>query len=601
MLQLYRANQYVLQRNPDAASALFHLVFEPSSDDERLLYWCAKARFASVASQLDQEDECLEQARGIERRCIRAVRACYELREAVYRRSRKQDQLSLEHALRAEALVADRANTVIQGFAASEIGLSLLRLGNIVGAISRFSNAYSILEHEVSAIQLATLSVTLGLTFSRAEEYQQSIQILSQVVELGPDVIGQRNYCTAVFGIGTANQQLGKHDSAIEQYRILLDQHLESLGAELRMQIVGSLADALCESDKVNEAHELLIGSSSSVDVVSYIAKQGYWGTLGKVLAKSGNVESARQCYQRALMLVRGGDITIRHRMLLEDYIQSGCLTSPDEILAAHQELATTLARQIREQSAAAGEASRIHAAEIQTTIEVAESRRMHELHLISEAQSKMSMAIGSHLHSSTLQELLLLRFSTENLLRADGYSIEDPKVAGELERILEQINNITEQVRDVSHTLHNHFVAGACVGNGLHDYVTYMNRNAPGITIQYRENGVSSVISDELAQSLYRCLQICILNALKHAKCNVIAVSLRWTEHALELTVLDDGIGFTSESAGSDGVGLLELHAHIRRADGRVRIDSPSNVGTTIRMEIPFHHESNNFKGNQQ
>lgn len=147
-----------------------------------------------------------------------SARTCLLLREAVYARSRGKHEESLHFALHAESMIPRNGHTVLRGFADSEIAISLLRNGNVLGSLARMVSAYHRLSTHLSAMQLATLSIGLGLAYSRAENHQKAAEVLTDVVALNTELIGERNSLTARLGLGTALQQLGRHDIAIEYY-----------------------------------------------------------------------------------------------------------------------------------------------------------------------------------------------------------------------------------------------------------------------------------------------------------------------------------------------------------------------------------------------
>ncbi len=94
------------------------------------------------------------------------------------------------------------------------------------------------------------------------------------------------------------------------------------------------------------------------------------------------------------------------------------------------------------------------------------------------------------------------------------------------------------------------------------------------------------------LVVQLLRIHREALTNALKHAEAETVTVRLAVTEELLELTVGDDGRGFTP-GTGSDsddpvrGKGLGSMRARARELGGTLTVESDS--GTTVRLEVPL------------
>ena len=82
--------------------------------------------------------------------------------------------------------------------------------------------------------------------------------------------------------------------------------------------------------------------------------------------------------------------------------------------------------------------------------------------------------------------------------------------------------------------------------------------------------------------------LQELINNAMKHAKPTNIQVVLDW-ERNFELSVIDDGSGFSVEHArqSGKGLGLFNLENRTRLLNARLSFHSNQPKGTIAKLEI--------------
>lgn len=100
---------------------------------------------------------------------------------------------------------------------------------------------------------------------------------------------------------------------------------------------------------------------------------------------------------------------------------------------------------------------------------------------------------------------------------------------------------------------------------------------------------------AEPMALSLYRIVQECLTNAVRHAHARHVALLLAAAPEAaqaggirnwLRITVADDGEGVPG--GFRMGFGLLGLHERIRRLDGRISLRQGSPRGTVIELAVP-------------
>ena len=87
--------------------------------------------------------------------------------------------------------------------------------------------------------------------------------------------------------------------------------------------------------------------------------------------------------------------------------------------------------------------------------------------------------------------------------------------------------------------------------------------------------------------EALYRFAQEALANAGRHARPGVVSVSLGLRDHRLELSIVDDGVGFDPEVA-STGMGRQNMAARARELGGEYRVVSAPGTGTRVHCVVP-------------
>jgi signal transduction histidine kinase len=98
--------------------------------------------------------------------------------------------------------------------------------------------------------------------------------------------------------------------------------------------------------------------------------------------------------------------------------------------------------------------------------------------------------------------------------------------------------------------------------------------------------------LSGEAAVNLYRVAQEALSNVARHAAARQVTLSLAWKTGQLEMTVQDDGKGFTlpgtSDALTADGhYGLVGMQERVGLIGGHLAIEAAPGQGTLIRVVI--------------
>jgi signal transduction histidine kinase len=91
-----------------------------------------------------------------------------------------------------------------------------------------------------------------------------------------------------------------------------------------------------------------------------------------------------------------------------------------------------------------------------------------------------------------------------------------------------------------------------------------------------------------EIETACFRIVQEALSNVARHARARHVEVTLMTENLALEVTVRDDGVGFSVERLRT-GLGLVGMDERAELAGGRLDIESAPGAGTTLRARFPL------------
>ena len=158
------------------------------------------------------------------------------------------------------------------------------------------------------------------------------------------------------------------------------------------------------------------------------------------------------------------------------------------------------------------------------------------------------------------------------------------------LEKSYQYLNSAMDELRRLSHSL----VAPALKDKGLLESLKVLIEEV-NLTCPFRIKLIFKIreerIQDQnLALSLYRIIQEQMNNICKHSKAETVLVHLTENNGHLELSVLDDGVGFDPLNTGT-GIGLRNIQSRVEIFSGTVNILSSPGQGCELRVKIPLKY----------
>lgn len=194
--------------------------------------------------------------------------------------------------------------------------------------------------------------------------------------------------------------------------------------------------------------------------------------------------------------------------------------------------------------------------------------------------------ALARELHDSTAQRLaaLLLQVS------AAARDAKDPQLAARLSEIRDAAEDVTEEVRLLSHTVHPRVLDDL----GLVPALRKLARDSStgtGVDVDVESNSDGRDIPHPVAAVLYRVAQEAVRNAVRHAAPHRVRVVLHQADGTATLDVLDDGKGFDLKEAEQrrPGMGLLSMRERVALVDGDLAIRTAPGDGTAISATVPM------------
>ena len=218
-----------------------------------------------------------------------------------------------------------------------------------------------------------------------------------------------------------------------------------------------------------------------------------------------------------------------------------------------------------------------------------AENRRLNEQLLTLQEQERGDLArdlhdeIGPFLFAINIDALNISRHVDEGRL---------PPVRGHVQSIVEAVGHMQRQVRSMLGRLRPIGLAEFGLAEALANLVEFWRRRNPEIVYRLDIAADAEGFGELLDPTVYRIVQECLSNAMRHGQPTAVTVSLgrRRTacggEDELAIMVADDGQGMVAPSG--IGYGLRGMSERVKALGGDLRISSTPGQGLTVTATLP-------------
>lgn len=205
------------------------------------------------------------------------------------------------------------------------------------------------------------------------------------------------------------------------------------------------------------------------------------------------------------------------------------------------------------------------------------------------EIQEKERQRIARDLHDSSLQNLTHLVHKTE---LCSLYIDQDPiKAKLELATIEKSLRNVIDDIRNCIFNLRPMPFDDLGLKDTIENMIALLNQDKQFKIVTDIDDiamSISDYEKDLLLISVYRIIQECVQNSIKHSKGNEIRVSIKDKKDYFRILFQDNGIGFDEQEAlkKDKHFGLSVIKERVSLLNGT--IDMNTHDGTFIKIEIP-------------
>lgn len=194
------------------------------------------------------------------------------------------------------------------------------------------------------------------------------------------------------------------------------------------------------------------------------------------------------------------------------------------------------------------------------------------------EERSRIARDLHDHIGSS----LALLGFEVDRAVAVAG---RGEPVEDALRELREQVTAVVVQVRETLYDLRTDVTEARDLGATLAEFLERVERRS-GLAVHLR-----TAMLDRLPlvheRELWQIAREAVTNVERHAGATHIDIDLDQAEGTTRLVISDDGTGLNTRAPRADSYGMLGMRERAAGIGADLRVESPPDGGTTIRVEL--------------
>jgi signal transduction histidine kinase len=161
------------------------------------------------------------------------------------------------------------------------------------------------------------------------------------------------------------------------------------------------------------------------------------------------------------------------------------------------------------------------------------------------------------------------------------------------LEESIALVERTLQQVRSLSLDLRPSMLDDLGLASALRWYVDRTAQRV-GFAAQFVADSFDGRLTPEIEIGCFRVAQEALTNITRHAQAQHVQVKLQRYDHAIELIVCDDGVGFDvraarERAARGKSLGLLGMEERVLAVGGQLEIKSEPQRGAEIHARFPY------------
>ncbi len=149
-----------------------------------------------------------------------------------------------------------------------------------------------------------------------------------------------------------------------------------------------------------------------------------------------------------------------------------------------------------------------------------------------------------------------------------------------------EELGQVIEQTRSISHFLHPSYLEKIGLKRSVASMIENTQQNA-GIVCSFEWNDDIEELDIEYKTQVFRILQECINNTLKHAQASALKIQAQKQNQTYTISYRDNGKGIAENESLQKGIGLKTMEERAKKIGAKITIESSKGKGFKLILKF--------------
>ena len=201
-------------------------------------------------------------------------------------------------------------------------------------------------------------------------------------------------------------------------------------------------------------------------------------------------------------------------------------------------------------------------------------------------AEENERKRIAAELHDGVGQMMSAAKMNLSAFENDIHFKDEAQKIT--FEKLIGLVDESCKEIRSVSHQMMPNALLKSGLASAVKEFLDKIDNRI--IKINLHTEGLQERLDSNTETVLYRVIQECVNNVIKHSGANNLDISLIKDADGIAATFEDNGRGFdTNDKQKFEGIGLKNISSRVLFLKGSVDFDSSPGKGTLVAIHVPI------------
>lgn len=201
-------------------------------------------------------------------------------------------------------------------------------------------------------------------------------------------------------------------------------------------------------------------------------------------------------------------------------------------------------------------------------------------------AEERERKRIAADLHDGVGQLFSTVRLNLGSLLDRVSFTKPDDEILAE--KTVAMVDESCREVRTIAHQMMPNVLLKTGLASAVKDFISKIDAEKLKVTLE--TSGLNERLDSNTEIVLYRVIQECVNNVIKHAGASRLDIQLDRDATEISVTVEDNGKGFdTTDKEKFEGIGLKNILTRLAYLKGTADFSSSPGKGTLVAIYVPL------------